>query len=149
MNFFDFFMQYIQHENKHINERIDRTLVIHGFLLTSYVLLGKLLAEANVNNVGAEVGYIFKGIIVLIAICGFQTSWSLQIGVRAAGDAIRSIKANFKMFSKKYNVYNDLLLPGLTGGGCEVAEKGGYKSVKMITDVLFWFWLILLCVSFP
>ncbi len=107
---------YIEHEDKLINDRISRTLLVHGFLLASGVLLVQSRVEAAAKCLGRDKGcwtqataaaethllgpqqlpialLLVDVLLPLIAIIGVVTTLAALRGVKAAhlaGDFVRS-----------------------------------------------------------
>ncbi|MDX2204278.1 MAG: hypothetical protein NW223_16115 [Hyphomicrobiaceae bacterium] len=163
---------YIEHEDKLISDRISRTLLVHGFLLASGVLLIQSRVEAVAKCMGRDQGcwttqlaaapnmlppqglmivLLFIDLLLpLIALIGIVTTRAALTGVAAAEDAITSVREHWETFASQNRAdLQPLGLPNVTGGGLLANEVGGHGSaITLLRNLLaLWAIIFLLCVG--
>jgi hypothetical protein len=154
-----------------VNDRISRTLLVHGFLLASGVLLIQSRVEAVAKCMGRDQG-CWSGItenvhllvpgqltlalllvdllLPIIAMIGIITTRAALSGVVAAEGSVTNVRLYWQEFASKHRVEVDHLhLPDVTGGGSAALEEKGHGSaVNLLRNLLIlWFVIFLLVVS--
>ena len=151
---------YIEHEDKLASERISRTLLVHGFLLASYVLLIQARVTVAVNYFSSKtdmtptpkwnieaIFFFIDTILPLIALIGIFTTFAARQGLWASEKSVASIRDNWEAFTDRYAGAKHLGLPSLTGGGSEQVEQRGEGSQSRMLRYLLILWAIVLTLS--
>ena len=163
---------YIEHEDTLINDRISRTLLVHGFLLASGVLLVQSRVEAAAKCMGRDQGcwadlttsnvhllppgqlsivlLLVDVLLPVIALIGVVTTRAAHNGVAAAEESVTSVRLRWEQFANQHRTAIDRLhLPGVTGGGsAAMEEKGHGSSLKLLRHLfVLWFLIFLLNVG--
>jgi len=157
---------YIEHEDKLINDRIGRTLLVHGFLLASGVLLVQSRVEAAAKCMGRDQGcwtqatgtnahllapeqlsivlLLVDILLPLIAMIGVVTTRAALRGVVAAEESVTSVRQHWERFAAQHRSAVDRLhLPGVTGGGSTAVEEKGHGSSVHLLRHLFLLWVFI------
>jgi hypothetical protein len=158
--------KYIEHEDKLINDRISRTLLVHGFLLASGVLLVQSRVEAAAKCMGRDQGcwpqatasnahllapeqlsivlLLVDVLLPVIAMIGVVTTRAALRGVAAAEESVTSVRQHWQRFASEHRGAIDRLhLPGVTGGGLAKAEEKGHGSSINLLRHLFVLWFLI------
>lgn len=164
---FGTFRSYVEHEDKLISERISRTLLVHGFLLASGVLLLQSRVEAVAKCLGRDKGcwtlatavgdnvhllapeqlatvlLLIDALLPVIALIGVVTTRSAQLGVWAAQEAIGSLCRKWASFQAEQQAHvARLSLPGLIAGGSEPVMKTGDGTSRFLRYLML-LWLMI------
>jgi hypothetical protein len=148
------FRSYIEHEDRLKGERLNRTLIVHGFLLASY----GFLVQARVSSakcLGAvkdcpadsipymQVILVITAVMLpVIALMGVFTTFAASQGMRAAKEAIVLVRDKWKNFDIGELHEPGLGLPELTGGGGNRSD-----GTRRFLRYLLFLWLIIFAVS--
>lgn len=140
-------------------DRLNRALFVHGFLLAAYGLLvqARISAAKCIGPVGdcpadavpyMEVVLLLTSVMLpVIGAMGILTTLSAQKGVRAAKQAIISIRDKWSAFDTEDLGIRDVGLPGLTGGGDDDVNQRGEGSSKGYLRYLLYLWLLIFALS--
>jgi hypothetical protein len=146
---------YIEEENRLVAERISRTLLVHGFLIASFVLLIQAKAQAIAQAATATnqdvlqrahslLEPIFRLADVslpLIAAMGLLTSIAALAGVAGATFAMGSLRELAKKLREVHSEQSTRLCsPIVTGGGNPVAALLGWLAAYGLLILLIVFW---------
>jgi hypothetical protein len=135
---YDSSRKYIEHEDSLVNDRISRTLLVHGFLLASGVLLIQSRVEAVAKCMGRDQGcwseqagavanllvpeqltialLLVDLLLPIIAMIGIVTTRAALSGVVAAEDSVTNVRLYWQKFASKHrDVVDHLHLPDVTG----------------------------------
>lgn len=151
---------YLEHEDKLIHERVSRTLLVHGFLIASYVLLLQARIEVvakcverqgGCKHVSGELPAELTAILPLsdmmlpvIAIIGILTTRAARTGVEAAFKAADAVKLKWIAATQQFPDTANLVLPGIAGGGNKEVVSAGDQSVqRLLLSLLIMWWIIL------
>jgi hypothetical protein len=157
---------YIEHEDGLVNDRISRTLLVHGFLLASGVLLVQSRVEAAAKCLGRDQGcwteattsnahllapeqlsivlLLVDFLLPVIAMIGVVTTRAALRGVAAAEVSVTSVRLHWENFASEHRAAIDRLhLPGVTGGGSADVEEKGHGSALNLLRHLFLLWLLI------
>ncbi len=153
------FRSYIEHEDRLTGDRLNRTLVVHGFLLASYGFLvqarvSSAMCLAPAQHCSSESVPYMQVILLLtsvmlpvIAAMGIFTTLSARQGVGAAKRAVISVREKWPDYDHDYLQMKELGLPGLTGGGDPEVNGRGEGSTKRLLRYLLYLWLLVLFIS--
>jgi hypothetical protein len=168
---YDRIRSYLEHEDKLVNDRISRTLLLHGFLLASGVLLVQSRVEAVAKCLGRDKGcwtqaaavtdatllppdqlpfalLLVDVLLPVIAMIGIVTTLAAQRGVKAADLAMASVRAHWERFATEHHiVVSQLHLPPVTGGGVKKAEIDGHRSSYSLLRNLSGLWFLILLLN--
>ena len=130
---------YIESEDRLLHERGNRTLLVHGFLIASYVLLLQARIEVVAKCLERDTGckdtlgklpFELETILVLsdlmlpiIAVIGIFTTIAAQRGTIAAHKAITALENQWIEILKQSPGSAVLRLPHVTAGGHDVAAE--------------------------
>lgn len=142
---------YVEDENRLTSERISRTLLVHGFLIASFVIL--VQAKVQMPD-GAKpddlLKVLLKFTLPMIGVMGIITSVAALIGVSAASWAIDALDKRAELLkSSQTERWNKFSVPDATGGGSLRAKSWGRRSATGLlwSLLLFWFVISLLTLS--
>lgn len=159
---YDSIRDYIEEENRLVAERISRTLLVHGFLIASFVLLIQAKAQAIAQAAtGAAIEVYEKALVQLkpifdladitlplVAFMGVLTSLSALFGVMGATVAIRSLEQKARRLQEQHaEQWSRLCLPTVTGGGSDKAKLLGWLGAYGLIWLLIAFWAVVTAVS--
>lgn len=161
---------YVEEENKLVSERISRTLLVHGFLIASFVLLIQAKAQSlsqvlsttspakalQATEIGKGKGYIdlqkildiSEIVLPLISLMGVLTGLAALVSVLAAGIALGGLYDKAQALQQAHlEQWHRLSLPEVTGGGRALARFLGRAGAEVFLFLLFLFWVRLLLLS--
>lgn len=163
------FRDYIEHEDSLVNDRISRTLLVHGFLLASGVLLIQARVEAAAKCMSRDQGcwseasnvhlllpeqlsivLLFVDILLpIIAMIGVVTTRAALSGVVAAEASVTSLRMHWEKFASVHRATVDRLhLPSVTGGGNSAMEEKGHGSAVNLMRHLLGLWIFIFALTF-
>jgi hypothetical protein len=150
------YRNYCVHEDTLINHRLQRILIIQGFLFAAEgTLLPKLCdlftylppsPPQTASLSGAPLHphliqlFLYSFFSLLVAICGAATARIIQPALRAACNATDTLEERWNDVGREDA--NKLGIPELRGGGHSDAQLLGVNHVLRMPVLFQWVWLI-------
>lgn len=160
---FDKLQDYVKHEDNLINQRLTWNITIQAFAVTTYgfsiqkkiEVYGKIfegcklpiaqqtLQECAAQPLIAQLGKIDQFLIGL-ACSGILMNIVALLGIQAAHQAIGNLNSLWNAWDQQNNKGKTVSrsgLPGLTGGGIDVATQSGKRTSTNLPYLLIFMWL--------
>ncbi len=137
------FRDYIQHEDDLINNRLLWNINVQGFLFATFGLAVQRIYEAAQP---APAPVLLHAIITILPVFGISVSTLSLVSVRAAEEAIQSLRGHWEKILVNYPEAKPYL-PGIIGGGLDSSHKSGLRAPFVVPIVFMAAWFFLLVAS--
>jgi hypothetical protein len=158
LELYKLYRSYVEHEDRLTTDRINRTILVHGFLIASYGLMLQARVGAITNSLGrafvggadspattiialSRVQILIDLISIVIALLGIVTTISAARGIRNSKATIYNLKDGWNRYWEEVPLSHRLALPALIGDGT------GRSSTRLLINGLITLWIIMFLIS--
>ena len=148
----------VEHEDRLTTDRLNRTLLVHGFLIASYVLMLQARVSAIASCLGrvggcsrdylaaapialARIQILTDLVLVVVALIGIVTTMAAARGVSNSKEAIYALKNDWDRYLGQLPLSSGLALPSL------IHQGTGRSSTSLLIKGLTILWIAMLSIS--
>jgi hypothetical protein len=152
LDYWKVYRDYVEHEDELINQRLQRLLIIQGFLFAAFGEVITKFVDAKASNfsfqfagnwfdclLGIPSTWLMLTFCIVLAATGGFSAFKVMDALAAASHALDALEEAWAALISCHTIYG---FPGLRGGGAPKAHERGLGHVRFVAGWFLTIWAV-------